>query len=141
MVIPSARAAKESAMRWRSTGAASAITSSSEGLSRPSMRARARQASISAWLARGPGPHELRLDIGIGDVDLEEEAVELRLGERVGAFLLERVLRRQHVEGPRQRMVLAGDRDAAFLHRLEQRRLRARAGAVDLVRHQELAED
>ena len=37
-------------------------------------------------------------------------------------------------------MVLAGDRDPALLHRLQQRRLGARAGAVDLVRHQQLAE-
>jgi hypothetical protein len=33
--------------------------------------------------------------------------------------------------------VLAGDRDLAFLHRLQQRRLRPRAGAVDLVGHQQ----
>src|ERR1700757_1930144 len=38
-------------------------------------------------------------------------------------------------------MVLASDRDAALLHRLQQRRLRARARSVDLVRHQELAKD
>ena len=38
-------------------------------------------------------------------------------------------------------MILAGDRNAALLHRLQQRRLGARAGAVDLVRHQQLAED
>ena len=37
-------------------------------------------------------------------------------------------------------MILAGDRDAALLHRLQQRRLGARAGAVDLVGHQQLAE-
>ena len=29
---------------------------------------------------------------------LEEEAVELRLGQRIGAFHLQRVLRRQHEE-------------------------------------------
>jgi hypothetical protein len=32
------------------------------------------------------------------DVDLHQEAVELRFGQRVGAFLLDRVLRGQHVE-------------------------------------------
>ena len=31
--------------------------------------------------------------------------------------------------------------DVLFLHGLEQRRLRARAGAVDFVRHQKLRED
>ena len=82
----------------------------------------------------------LGVEIGIADVDLQQEAVELRLGQRIGAFLLQRVLRRQHMERARQRMILAGDRDAAFLHRLQQRRLGARAGAVDLVGHQQLAE-
>ena len=38
-------------------------------------------------------------------------------------------------------MAGAGDRDVIFLHRLQQRRLRARAGAVDLVGHQQLRED
>ena len=38
-------------------------------------------------------------------------------------------------------MAGAGDGDVLFLHRLQQRRLGARAGAVDLVRHQQLAED
>ena len=31
-------------------------------------------------------------------VELEEEAIELRLGQRVGALHLERVLRREHEE-------------------------------------------
>jgi len=35
----------------------------------------------------------------------------------------------------------AGDGDMAFLHGLQQRRLGARRGTVDLVRHQELGED
>src|SRR6185437_4530766 len=59
MVTPSARATKLSAMRWRSTGRASATTSSTDGASLPSSSARARQASISAWLARGPGPQAM----------------------------------------------------------------------------------
>ena len=82
----------------------------------------------------------LRLAVGIIDVDLQQEAVELRFGQRIGAFLLQRVLGRQHMKRPRQRMVLAGDRDAALLHRLQQRRLRARARPVDLVGHQQLTE-
>jgi len=36
-------------------------TSSIEGESRPSIRARARAASISDWLARGLGPQEISL--------------------------------------------------------------------------------
>src|SRR5580693_3900794 len=59
-VTPSARPAKLTAMRCRRTGGAKARTSSIEGLNRPSINARARQASIRAWLARGPGPHDTK---------------------------------------------------------------------------------
>ncbi len=57
IVAPSARAEKLSAMRWRRIGCARAITSSIDGANRPSIRARARMASMKAWLARGLGPH------------------------------------------------------------------------------------
>ena len=191
-------------MRCLSTGSARSSTSSIEGASRPSSSARARTASISAWLARGDGPQAIslaasppsgpgprrahqrqdRLDhgfadrqpphqalrrhqilgghrrlrprllgaggveqdlplgvaIGIVDVDLHQEAVELRFRQRIGAFLLERVLGREHVERPRQIVARAGDGDVLLLHRLQQRRLGARAGAVDLVGHQQLGE-
>ncbi len=69
----------------------------------------------------------LGLEFGIEDVDLHQEAVELRLGQRIGAFLLERVLGGEHVERRRQVVAGAGDGDVVFLHRLQQRRLRARA--------------
>ena len=62
------------------------------------------------------------------------------LGQRVDALLLDRVLGREHMEGLRQLAVLAGDGDLALLHRLQQRRLGARAGPVDLVGHQQLGE-
>ena len=79
--------------------------------------------------------------IGIIDVDLHQEAVELRFRQRIGAFLLDRVLRREHMERARHVVAIAGDRHVVLLHRLQQRRLGARARAVDLVGHQELAED
>ena len=60
----------------------------------------------------------LGIAIGIIDVDLQQKAVELRFRQRIGAFLLQRVLRREHMKRPRQRMVLPGDRHAPFLHRL-----------------------
>ena len=82
----------------------------------------------------------LRLAVRIVDVDLHQEAVELRFGQRIGAFLLQRVLRRQHMERRRQVVPRARDRDVMLLHRLQQRRLRARGGAVDLVGHQQLRE-
>jgi len=40
-VTPSARDAKERAIRWRSTGGAMRVTSAADGASRPSSRARA----------------------------------------------------------------------------------------------------
>ena len=83
----------------------------------------------------------LIVPVRIGEVDLQQEAVELGFGQRIGAFLLDRILRREHMEGPRQRPVMSGDRDVPFLHRLQQRGLGARAGAVDLIGHQQLAED
>src|SRR5215472_8797386 len=61
MVSPSARAAKVNAMRCLSTGSANSRTSSTDGAKRPSRRARARTASIKAWLARGPGPQAMSL--------------------------------------------------------------------------------
>ena len=82
----------------------------------------------------------LRLAVRIIDVDLHQEAVELRFGQRIGAFLLQRVLRREHMERRRQVVARARDRDVMLLHRLQQRGLRARAGAVDLVGHQKLRE-
>ena len=82
----------------------------------------------------------LGVAIGIVDVDLHQEAVELRFRQRIGAFLLQRILRRQHMKRLRQIVARAGDRDVLFLHRLQQRGLGARAGAVDFVGHQELRE-
>ena len=51
----------------------------------------------------------LGVAVGIVDVDLHQEAVELRFGQRIGAFLLDRVLGREHVEGPRHVVAVAGD--------------------------------
>ena len=80
-------------------------------------------------------------EIGIADVDLQEEAVELSFGQRIGALLLERVLRREHVERRRRVVALSGDRNMMLLHRLQQRRLRLRRRAVDFIGHQKLRED
>ena len=90
----------------------------------------------------GGGDHDLPLGrlVGIADIDLQQEAVELGFRQRIGAFLLERILGRQHVEGRRQVVALAGHGDVLLLHALQQRRLRARAGAVDFVGHQQLGE-
>ena len=44
------------------------------------------------------GDGDLLVARGIIDADHEHEAVELRLGQRIGALLLDRVLRRQDEE-------------------------------------------
>ena len=46
----------------------------------------------------------------VADADLEHEPVELRLGQRIRAFLLDRVLRREHEERLGQLVRLAGRR-------------------------------
>jgi hypothetical protein len=82
----------------------------------------------------------LRRAIGIAERDAHQKTIELRLRQRIGADLVDRVLRRDHEErlGQRARFVL--DRDLVFLHRLEQRALGLGAGAVDLVGQQHLRE-
>ena len=77
----------------------------------------------------------------IRHLELEEEAIELRFGQRIGAFHLERVLRREHEERLFELVGRLADRDADVLHRLEQRRLRLRRGAVDLVGEHDVGED
>ena len=78
---------------------------------------------------------------GVADRRPDEEPVELRLGQRVRALVLDRVLRRQHDERRREHARLAFARHLPLLHRLEQRGLRLRWGAVDLVGEEEVGED
>ena len=61
------------------------------------------------------------------------EPVELGLGQRKRALLVDRVLGRDHEERRRQRSRHSVDGHLALGHRLEQCRLRARHRAVDLV--------
>ena len=68
---------------------------------------------------------------GIADQDLQQEAVELGFRQRVGAFLLDRVLRGDGHERGGEREALAFDRHLLLLHGFEQGRLRLRRGAVD----------
>ena len=82
-----------------------------------------------------------RLGVEVSNEHAEEEAVELRFGERVGALELDRVLAREDEERVGQRARRAEERDGALLHRLEHRGLRLRGGAVDLVGEEDVAED
>ena len=95
-------------------------------------------------LGAGPvAPRDPRLVVAvrIAEPDPDEEPVELRLGQRERALELDRVLGREHEERVGQGARLALDRDLALLHRLQQRRLRARRRAVDLVHEQDVGED
>ena len=84
-----------------------------------------------------------RLGVGrrVPHRDAHHEPVELRLGKRIGALVLGRVLRREDDERPRELMRMAVDRDSALLHALEQARLGLGRGAVDLVDEDDVGED
>ena len=69
------------------------------------------------------------------------EAVDLGLGQRIGALGLDRVLRRHDEERFRNAVRLAGDGDLPFLHHLQKRALHLRRRAVDLVGEQQVGED
>ena len=81
------------------------------------------------------------MSVRVIDQDLEEEAVELRLGELEHIPMLVRILRRDHEERVGELVRFALDRDLPLLHRLEQRGLCARRRTVDLVREEDVRED
>ena len=83
---------------------------------------------------RALNDRQLLVMLWIPDEDLEHEAVDLRLRERVGALGLDRILRRHDEEGIGHGVRLAADRDLALLHDLEQRALDLGRRPVDLVR-------
>src|SRR2546430_17045003 len=66
----------------------------------------------------------------VADAHLEHEPIELGLGERIGSFLLDGVLGREHEKRLAQKERLSADRHLLLLHRLEQRRLDLGGGAV-----------
>jgi hypothetical protein len=83
----------------------------------------------------------LDLERGIAQPQPQHEAVNLRLGERVGAVMLDRVLRGDDHEGRAQAIGHALDRDVPLGHRFKERRLRLRGGAVYLVGEDDVGED
>ena len=87
--------------------------------------------------------HDLALagQVRVADAQPHQKTVELRFRQRIGAVMFHRVLRGDHHERLRQRVRLAVDADLAFVHGFEQRRLRLRRGAIDLVGQQEIGED
>ena len=84
-------------------------------------------------------PHLVGLR-GVADRNLHEEPVELGLGQRVDALLLDGVLRRDDEERRGKGVGDAVHGDLPLLHGLEQRRLGARRGAVQFVAQQDVRE-
>ena len=79
--------------------------------------------------------------VRVAEREPDHEAVDLRLGQRVGALVLDRVLRREDEERARELVRVDVDGDVALLHALEQAGLRLRRGAVDLVDEHDVGED
>ncbi len=74
-------------------------------------------------------------------LELEEEAIELCLRQRVGSLVLDGILCRHNQKAIAERAALAVRRDLAFLHRLEERGLGFGGRTVDLVGEQRVGED
>ncbi len=72
---------------------------------------------------------------------VEQEAIELRFGQRIGAFQLDGVLRRQHEERRLDLVLMAAHRARQLLHGFEQRRLRLGRRAVDFVGQQDVGKN
>ena len=84
---------------------------------------------------------QLHLPLRIAQRNAEQETVELAFRQGIRPLELDRVLRGNHHERPRQRMGLAVGRHLPLAHRLQQGALRARRGAVDLVGQHNVGED
>ncbi len=76
----------------------------------------------------------------VPDGDAHQESVELSLGQGIRALVLDRVLGREHDERPLQGMGMPVGRHLLLLHGLEERCLRLRRGAIDLVGKEEVRE-
>ena len=90
---------------------------------------------------RGGEQRDGRGMVGVAEAGLHQEPVELRLGQPVGACLLDRVLGGDDHERPADLVGGPVDGDVALLHDLEQGRLGLRRGPVDLVGQHDGGED
>ncbi len=77
----------------------------------------------------------------IADENLEEETVELRFGQWIRAFLINRVLRGHDEEGFGELAKFAAGSDLFFLHGFEHGGLGLGRGAIDFVGEDEMRED
>ena len=91
---------------------------------------------------RGPTHNRVQLFPGrVGNNDLEEKAVKLGFGKRIGSLLLDRVLGGHDKKGRDQVTRDPPHRHRSLLHRLQQRRLALGRGPVDFIGEDELVEN
>ena len=79
--------------------------------------------------------------VRIVDLQLQHEAIELRFRQRIGAFLLDGVLRRDHQERRFEQVGVVANGDLLFLHGFEESALHLGGSAVDLVGQHQIGED
>ena len=100
---------------------------------------------LTSFLGDGEGHFvenlPLFLKCRITDDDFEHEPVHLRLRQRIGPFLINRVLGGEDQKRRRQGHGFTAQRHLPFLHGLEQRGLHLGRSAVDLVRQHEIGKD
>src|SRR4051812_1230783 len=88
------------------------------------------------------GEHaRLRGGVRIAELEPDHEAVDLRLGQRVGALVLDGVLGREDEERAGELVRVDVDGDHPLLHALEQAGLGLGRGPVDLVDDHDVGED
>ena len=97
-------------------------------------------AHFHSWAGDTFGDDKLFFFAGVVHQHLHHEAVDLRFGQRVGAFGLDRVLCRHHHKRVGHFVRFTGNRDLAFLHHFEQGALHFGRGAVDLIGQQQVGE-
>ena len=97
--------------------------------------------------AVGGGHLEIAQDLALAGrirvayAQAHQEAVHLRLRQRICAVVLHRILRGDHHKRARQQVRAPVDGHLALVHGFQQRRLRFGRSAIDLVRQQEIGED
>ena len=90
---------------------------------------------------RAAGDLEFLLKRRVVHPHLEHEAILLCFRQRIGALLLDRVLRGEHEEGIDEPVPHAADAHLPLLHRLQERGLRLGGRAVDLVGEHDVGEE
>ena len=84
---------------------------------------------------------QLLIGAWVVDGDLQHEAVQLGLRQRICSFIFDRVLCRQNGEERRQLVRFAVDGHLTLFHRFEQRGLSFGRRAIDLIGQQQVGED